>query len=546
MIKKFIKYLMNGESSSRSILNATFLVATFGLFSRFLGLIRDRILASKFGAGDTLDIYYAAFKIPDLIFNLLILGALSAAFIPVFTSLISQEKERDAWKLVNKMMSLAGIVLILIIGIIFIFTPVLISWIVFGFEPEKQVSAVALTRIILISPLLLGFSGILGGILNSYKKFFFYSLAPIFYNIGIIIGVIFFVEVFGIKGLAYGVVLGAFLHLLIQLPEVIRCGFKFKLDFNFKDSNLKKVLMLMIPRTMGLAVVQVNFLIVTILASTLDSGSLAVFNLANNIQSVPLGLFGISFAIVAFPTLTCSWAQNKKSEFIANFSSVFEKILFFIIPTSVVFIVLRAQLVRIILGSGRFDWQDTILTFQALGVFSLSLFAQSLIPLLARAFYAIHNTKIPFLVGLFSEAVNLILALILIKEYQLIGLVWSFSIATIINMILLLIILRKKVGNLGEKSIIEKTWKVITASVSMVIGIQTTKYLMAFLLENLNLSIFDYSINMYTFLGVLSQTAVSLVSGLILFYLASRIMKIEELNYFVNLIKVKFFRIFKK
>lgn len=536
---------MSGENSSRSILNATFLVASFGLLSRFLGLIRDRILASKFGAGDTLDIYYAAFKIPDLIFNLLILGALSAAFIPVFTSLISQNKEKSAWKLVNKMMSLAGIALVLIIIIIFIFAPAIISWVVFGFEPEKQASVVELTRIMLFSPLLLGFSGILGGILNSYKKFFFYSLAPVFYNIGIIIGVVFFVEMFGIKGLAYGVVLGALLHLLIQIPEVVRCGFKFKLDFNFKDVNLKKVLTLMIPRTMGLAVVQINFLIVTILASTLDSGSLAVFNLANNIQSVPLGLFGVSFAIVAFPTLTCSWAQNKKSEFIANFSSVFEKILFFIIPTSVVFIVLRAQLVRIILGSGRFDWEDTILTFQALGVFSLSLFAQSLIPLLARSFYAIHNTKIPFLVGIFSEAVNLILALILIKEYQLIGLVWAFSIATIVNMILLLIILRKKVGNLGEKSIIEKTWKVITASVAMVVGIQTTKYLMAFLLENLNLSIFEYPINMYTFLGVLSQTGVSLISGLILFYLASKIMKIEELDYFINLVKVRFFRIFK-
>jgi putative peptidoglycan lipid II flippase len=353
------------------------------------------------------------------------------------------------------------------------------------------------------------------------------------------------VEIFGIKGLAYGVVLGALFHLLVQVPEVIKCGFKFKLDFNFKDFNLKKVLVLMIPRTMGLAVVQINFLVVTVLASTLESGSLAVFNLANNIQSVPLGIFGISFAVVAFPTLTCCWAKNNKEEFVSNFSSVFEKILFFIIPTSVIFIVLRAQLVRIILGSGKFDWSDTILTFQALGVFSLSLFAQSLIPLLARSFYAIQNTKTPFFVGLFSEAVNLILALILIKEYELIGLVWAFSIATIVNMILLLSILRKKVGNLGEKSIIEKAWKVIIASVAMVIGIQTTKYLMAFFLENLNLSIFNYSINMYTLLGVFSQTVASLFSGLILFYLAGKILKIEELDYFLKIIKKRFYKIIK-
>jgi putative peptidoglycan lipid II flippase len=546
MIKRAIHCFRNGESSSRSILNATFLVASLGLASRFLGLIRDRVLASKFGAGDTLDIYYAAFKIPDLIFNLLILGALSAAFIPVFASLISQKKEKEAWKLVNKLVSLAGLTLLVVVGIIFFFAPALISWIVFGFENSKQESTIMLTRIMLISPILLGFSGILGGILNSYKKFLFYSLAPIFYNIGIIIGAVFLVEIFGIAGLAYGVVLGAFLHLTIQIPEVIRCGFKFRLDFKFKDSNLKKVITLMIPRTMSLAVVQINFLVVTILASTLESGSLAIFNLANNIQSVPLGIFGISFAVVTFPSLTCFWAQKKNKEFVESFSSAFEKIIFFIIPTSLIFILLRAQLVRVILGAGRFDWTDTILTFQALGVFSLSLFAQSLIPLLTRSFFAIQNTKIPFLVGLFSEAVNLVLALFLIQKYQIIGLVWAFSIATIINMFLLLVIFRKKIGNLNEKVIIQKTWKVLLASLAMVVGIQTSKYLVAYFLENFNLAIWQYQINMYTLLGVLSQTTISLIIGLILFYLASKILKIEEMDYFVNVVKKRFIRAFKK
>jgi putative peptidoglycan lipid II flippase len=398
----------------------------------------------------------------------------------------------------------------------------------------------------LISPILLGFSGILGGILNSYKKFLFYSLAPIFYNIGLIIGAVFLVEIFGIAGLAYGVVLGAFLHLTIQIPEVIRCGFKFRLDFKFKDSNLKKVITLMIPRTMSLAVVQINFLVVTILASTLESGSLAIFNLANNIQSVPLGIFGISFAVVTFPSLTCFWAQKKNKEFVESFSSAFEKIIFFIIPTSLIFILLRAQLVRVILGAGRFDWTDTILTFQALGVFSLSLFAQSLIPLLTRSFFAIQNTKIPFLVGLFSEAVNLVLALFLIQKYQIIGLVWAFSIATIINMFLLLVIFRKKIGNLDEKVIIQKTWKVLLASLAMVVGIQTSKYLVAYFLENFNLAIWQYQINMYTLLGVLSQTTISLIIGLILFYLASKILKIEEMDYFVNVVKKRFIRAFKK
>jgi len=545
MIKKIANCFTKGEKSSQSILNAAFLVASLGLVSRFLGLVRDRILASKFGAGDVLDIYYAAFKIPDLIFNLLILGALSAAFIPVFTSLISNKKDNEAWKLVNKFISLTGLALILIVTVLFIFTPNIVDLIVFGFDDEKRNAITSLTRIMLGSPLLLGFSSILGGILNSHKKFFFYSLAPIFYNIGIIIGVTFLVEIFGISGLGYGVVLGALFHLLVQLPEVLRCGLKFKLDFNFKDKNLRKILVLMIPRTMGLAVVQINFLVVTILASTLESGSLAVFSLANNIQSVPLGLIGISFAVVAFPTLSCSWAQNNKKEFIASFSDVFEKIIFFIIPTSIIFIVLRAQLVRIILGAGNFDWNDTILTFKALGIFSLSLFAQTLIPLLTRSFYAIQNTKTPFFIGLFSEAINLILALFLIKRYGIAGLIGAFSIATIINMLLLLIVLRKKVGSLNEKSIIQKIWRVMGASIAMMIGIQATKYLVAFVLGTFKFSIFGQAINMYTLLGVLLQTGASLLVGFVLFYLASRILKIEELDYFIGFLKRKIFSLKK-
>jgi putative peptidoglycan lipid II flippase len=283
----------------------------------------------------------------------------------------------------------------------------------------------------------------------------------------------------------------------------------------------------------------VNFLIVTILASTLTAGSLAIFNLANNIQSVPLGMFGIAFAIAAFPTLSSSWAKEKREEFIGNFSSTFKKIMFLVIPVSVIFIVLRAQIVRIILGTGRFDWEDTILTFQALGIFSLSLFAQSVIPLLARSFYAIQNTKIPFFTGLFSEAVNLFLALSLIGSFGILGLVWAFSIASIVNMLLLLVILRKKAGSLNESEIIGKVWRVILATMAMAIGIQSFKYLVAFLLERLNLSLFGYAINMETFAGVFLQMIISLFAGGVLFLSASKLLKIKELDYFIKACKNK-------
>ncbi|MDZ7611898.1 MAG: murein biosynthesis integral membrane protein MurJ [Candidatus Moranbacteria bacterium] len=541
MIRKIFDCFKNGETASSTISGAALLVAGLGLASRFFGLIRDRILASKFGAGDELDIYYAAFKIPDLVFNLLILGALSAAFIPVFTSLLSRDKAKKAWQLANEVLSLAVVALAVMAAVLFLLAPQLVSLITFGFSESKQEMVAVLTRIMLLSPFLLGLSGLLGGILNSFNKFLFYSLAPVFYNVGIIIGALFFTEHLGIAGLAWGVVLGALLHLSVQIPEALRCGLKFKFNFNLRDPNLRKVVTLMIPRTMSLAVVQINFLIVTVLASTLHAGSLAIFNLANNIQSVPLGMFGISFAIAAFPTLSSSWAKEKREEFIRNFSSTFKKIMFLVIPASVVFIVLRAQLVRIILGSGRFDWEDTILTFQALGIFSLSLFAQSLIPLLSRSFFAIHNTKVPFFTGLFSEAVNLGLALLLIEKYQILGLVWAFSIASIVNMLLLLLILRKKVGNLNEKEIIRKVWRVILATLVMAAGIQAGKYLIAYLLSQADIAVFGYGINMETFLGVFAQACFSLLLGGALFLAASKVLKIKELDYFIRAFRKKMF-----
>lgn len=530
MIASLKKGFLNGNKTFNSIGKAALLICIMGLASRFLGLIRDRILASKFGAGNELDIYYAAFKIPDLIFNLLVLGALSAAFVPVFTSLISTDNKKRAWKLVNDIFSVGLIVLSGVALILFIFAPFLVKLITFGFDSEKQLLTTELTRIMLLSPIILGFSGILGGVLNSFKKFFFYSLAPIMYNIGIIIGAVFFVEFWWIYGLAVGVILGAVLHLLIQLPAVIKCGFRFKPAIDFKNKDFRKVIRLMVPRTMGLAVTQINFLIVTILASTLAAGSLAIFNLANNIQSVPLGMIGVSFAVAAFPTLSAYWSRNKKREFTLNFSKTFRQISFFIIPFSVTFIVLRAQIVRVVLGSGKFDWEDTILTFQALGIFSLSLFAQCLIPLLARTFYAIQNTKIPFFTGLFSEAINVGLALFLInylQDFKITALVWSFSISTIINMLLLLFILKKKLGWLDEDKIIKTIWKVVFATIFMAIAMQISKYYISFIVD------------MDKFLGVFVQLAGTLLIGIGIFLLIGKIVKLEELKMLTDIIRKK-------
>jgi putative peptidoglycan lipid II flippase len=533
MIKKLLNHkLLTNSSPSRSVASAAFLITFMSLASRIAGLLRDRLLASHFGAGDTLDVYYAAFRIPDLIYNLLILGALSAAFIPVFTSLISREEKEDAWRLARGVVNLAAIFIVIFSAIFCIFAPFIMKVITPGFPPDKLSTVVLFTRIMFLSPLFLGISGIFGGILTSFKRFFIYSLAPIFYNLGIIFGIVVLVRFMGPVGLAWGVVLGAFFHMLVQYPAARHLGYthSWKSISYFKDRNIRKVLKLMVPRTLGIAVSQVNLLVITIFASLLASGSLAVFNFAQNLQGVPLGLFGSSFAIAVFPVLSAVYAQKNYDSFINNFSKTFRQILFFIIPISVAMILLRAQLVRVILGAGKFDWEDTVLTFQVLGIFSLSLCAQSLVPLLARTFYAMHDTRTPFYIALVSEAVNILTVILLIGRYKIMALALAFSLASIVQMILLLFVLRTKFENLDDKKILLSLVKISAASFLAGIGIQLMKYLVVSLIP------------IDTFIGVFTQLSVAGLTGAIIFFGVCYILKSPEFLEFQRSFTSRIFR----
>ena len=530
MIKKITNNFIKGEKISESITRSAILIATMGLASRGLGLVRDRILAVEFGAGDILDAYYTAFKIPDLIYNLLILGALSAAFIPIFAGLISKNgKSKEAWHLVNIMLSVGIVAVAVISFVMLIFSRGIVNLIAFGYDDSKKELVLEMTRIMLLGPILLGVSGIIGGILNSFKKFFFYSLSPIFYNLGIIIGAVFLTKYFGPRGLALGVVLGSFLHLLIQVPEAYRCGLRFKFNFDWRNRYFKKVVTLMIPRTIGIATSQINLVIVVVLASTLTSGSLAIFNFANNLQSVPLGLFGISFAIASFPVLSRLWTRGDKNKFVLELTDTLRKIIFFIIPLSALMYTLRAQIVRVVLGAGAFNWEDTELTFAALGIFLFSLWAQSLIPLLARAFYAMHNTKIPFIVGVLSELLNISLAVLLIRSYGVLGLVTAFSISASFNALVLYFWLRKKVGGIRKKGVIRTFFKVSLATLIMVVVVQSLK----------NIIGSEPFGEKQTFMGIFVQLIISLVGGPLVFVLIGKMLKIRELNHFIKTLHKK-------
>lgn len=464
-MKTFFTRLWNGETSG--LTTAAIIVGGASLASRVIGVLRDRVLAASFGAGDVLDSYYAAFRLPDLLYTLIILGALSAGFIPVFADYLENKGKDEAWRLAERVLSVVGATMILICSALVVFAPLLVPLTVPGFSPEKLETTIRLTRIMALSPLFLGLSAVMGGILQATRRFFAFALAPVLYNVGIIFGALVLSPVLGLEGLAWGVVLGAFLHLITQASVALRLGLRRIPVPSLRTEGVRRILWLMAPRTAGLAVSQINLVILLSLASVLPVGSIAVFNLANNLQSFPVSVFGISFAVAAFPNLARAAGMKREDDFREVLGSAGRKIVFLVVPATVLFFLLRAQIVRLALGAGAFDWSDTIRTANVMGIFAMSMIFQSLVPLLARAFYAIQDTWTPLVAGIVAEAFNLVLALVLRGPFGIMGLAVSFSAAAFLNMMLLWWLLYYKKGSLGEGMFTMSFAKTCAASLAL-------------------------------------------------------------------------------
>jgi len=496
------------------------LIAFFSILAKIIGLLRDRLLAATFGAGRSLDIYYASFRLPDFLFNTLVLGALAAAFIPVFIRLWDTEKGR-AHELVNIVLTKLVLLMTVLAIVGIIFAPIIVGILAPGFDMAAQEETITLTRIMLLSIIFFTVSNVFSGTLNALRDFVPYAIAPIFYNVGIILGVIVLYPTFGMKGLAIGVVMGAFLHLLVQYPFVRKHGWRYKFIFK-RTVETTHMFWLMVPRAIGLAANQINQIVITSVASTLAVGSIAVFNLANNLQSFPISIFGLSFAIAAFPVMSRASTANNTKDFRGSFSITFRRILFFIIPISVLVLVLRAQIVRIVLGAGFFDWEDTYFTAQVLGVFAISLFAQGTVPLLARAFYSFENTRTPVLIGIISVFINIFLSIYLSAKMGIIGLGVAFTVANIVNMLLLLIMLREKVGDLDDKAIVRSVFKISINS------------LLAGLTAYGILNLVAPAVDMQSFLGIFIQASLAVFGAAVVYLMVSSFTNMSEMKVITN------------
>lgn len=536
------------NSQAKTVTFAAVLLAGSVLISQFLGLIRDRLLAGTFGAGQDLDIYFVAFRIPDFIYGIFIMGGLSTVFLPVFTEYFKKKKE-EGWIFVSNTINCFLILLIFTCAILVIFTPQLIRFVAPGFDPVQKSLAVSLTRIMLLSPILFGISSVFSGILHYFNRFFAYAIAPILYNLGIIFGILFFVPVFGLQGLAYGVILGAAFHWFIQIPAAKISGFRYLPIFNFRYHGLIKIFKLMIPRTIGSVAYHVNLIVITAIASTLAVGSVTIFNFANNLQRFPIGLIGLSFALASFPVMSRVWAAGLIERFLENFSSVFRQIFFLIIPISFLMFLLRAQIVRLVLGTGQFGWLETRLTAASLAFFCLGIFAFALIPFLARVFYSFQDTKTPAIIGVFAMAFNVGFCFLLvwllsfpnifqefiinivklhgIKDIAVVGLPLAFSASGILQFCLLLSFLHGKINNSQEdKTIYLMKLREIRSSLQKI------------LLASILMTVFTYLtlqaaanlVNMETFLGVLIQAALASLIGIFVYILVTLLLKSPEIK----------------
>ncbi|MFA7714968.1 MAG: murein biosynthesis integral membrane protein MurJ, partial [Candidatus Paceibacterota bacterium] len=382
------------NSSSKSVSQATVILAIAVFLSQLLGLFRDRLLAGTFGAGLDLSIYYAAFRIPDFIYNILFAGSIVVAFLPVFAEHYTKDKD-EAWRMSNYVLNSFLFFTFILIAILFVFASQFIKLIVPGFDLEAQTKTVALTRLMLLSPLFFGLSSFFSSVLQYFNKFLAYSLAPLLYNLGIIFGVIFLSPKFGIFGVGLGVVLGAAAHLLVQVPATISCGFKYRPLFDLKHPAVLKIVNLTLFRSLAASLNQINFMVIAAISSGISLGAVAIFNLSFNLSFLPIGILGVSLATAVFPKLAQNWVEGEKEEFYENFSLAFRQILYLALPIGIMFFVLRETIVGLILQTGQFGMRDAALTSACLGIYSFDILPQCLVPLILRGFFSEKETKNP-------------------------------------------------------------------------------------------------------------------------------------------------------
>jgi len=460
------------EGRAGELARAAGVVMVAFVASRALGLAREMIVSSQFGTSWELDAYLAAFRIPDLIFQIIARGALGSALIPVFTEYLARGEKKEAWRLASAIFNLVFIAVTVASLLAAIFAPQLVARVVApGFGPGEQALTTSLMRLMLLSSVVFGVSGIAMGILNSFQHFLWPAWAPAIYNLSIIGGALFLAPTMGVYGLAIGVVVGSGLHLLIQVPELVKRGLSYFPILDLGHPGVREVGRLVLPRMLGLATMQINFLVNTILASGLVAGSLAALNYAWLLMFLPLGVFAMAIATVAFPAFSELTAKGELGDLRRALSLTLRVTWYLTVPATVGLFLLREPIIRLLLERGRFGLESTGAVAWALQFYALGLFAYATVEIVTRAFYALHDTLTPVLIGLATMVLNIVLCLLLMEPLTHGGLALANSLATMVEMVWLLFVLRGRMKGMGGRELLTSLVKITAAAALMGIAV---------------------------------------------------------------------------
>jgi len=518
--------------------------------SRVLGLVRDQVFAALFGAGLQYDAFLTAFRIPNLLRDLFAEGALSAAFVTTFTQVQQTKGSEEAFRLSNRVATALMLVLSAICVVGWIFARSIVYWLAPGFYdvPGKAELTIHLTRIMIPFLLLIALAAKAMGILNARNKFAIPAIAPVFFNLGSVIGGLFLGFTVGpslglspIEGMAFGTLVGGFLQFAVQWPSLRRAGFRYRPMLDFYDPGVRQIMRLMGPAIIGTAAVQINVFVNTNFASEIvDPATGAVLNgpvswlsYAFRFMQFPIGVFGVAIATAALPPLSRSTSNPDYVEFRQTLAHSLALVFLLCIPSAVGLVVLGRPIVALVFEHGKFTSFDTVQTANALAAYSLGLAGYAAVKVLSPAFYALNDARTPMLISVGSIVVNFVMNSLLVGPFGHVGLAFSTSTVALVNFLLLAVFMRRRLGRLGGRRLAATVFRVIAASCAMAAGAWFASELLSWLpLRGLGLH--------------LLQVSAALALAAVIFYGSCRLLGVEELDDAVNALGSRFVRIVRR
>lgn len=487
--------------------------------SRLLGFIRERAVAEVFGRTGVTDVFFAAFAIPDLMYQLLVGGALSSAFIPVFTQYLTNDTEEEAWHVASTFLNIIVLALLLLLVLGLVFTPLLAPLVGAGFVGEQRELLISLMRVTFPTVFFTALSGLTMGVLNSYQQFTLPALGPIFYNVTQIFGAYVLGPILGIFGVAVGSIAGAFGNFSIQFPGVLRrARGLYRPVIDLKHPGIRRMFRLMLPAMIGLSIAQINLIIGQNLASLLEPGSIVALRLANRLIHFPLGVFAMGISTAIFPTLTRLAARAESDEFRRTFSFGLRVIMYITVPSAVGIAVLSEPIVRLLFETGQFTAADTEVTAFTVRYYALGLFAQSCLQILIKIFYSLQDTVTPVKVGLLTVVVNFMLSVFFLYTTDLGAgaIALAFSVTAAMNVLVYLWMLRRKLGIIDGHRIVAAFGKTLFPAALMALGAGWVAAVMA------------GWVDLTTMSGRMLQVTAAIAAGVAIYVPAGMLLRMEE------------------